>query len=107
MNGCNGAAPHAYPKFFADDGGVSPHEVKYPYLDKYPNLNCRKASRVSKWNSGAKVTGATYDYSCNEDKLKQLVYQKGAVLVGIYASDDDFMSYDGRGVFDKCSRYTQ
>ena len=104
MNGCNGAAPHAYPDFFAKDGGVSPHEVKYPYLDKYPNLNCRKASRVAKWNSGAKVTDATYDYRCNEDKLKQLVYQKGAVLVGIYASDDAFSAYDGRGVFDKCSK---
>ena len=105
MNGCNGASPHAYPDFFAKDGGVSPHEVKYPYLDKYPNLNCRKASGVSKWNSGAKVTSATFDYRCNEDKLKQLVYQKGAVLVGIYASDDAFSAYDGRGVFDKCTRY--
>ena len=33
------------------------------------------------------------DWDCNENKLKQLVYQKGAVLVGLYASDDAFKDY--------------
>jgi len=103
MNGCHGAWPSAYTEWFAKDGGMSPHETSYPYLDKYPKLNCNKASGVRKWNSGAKVIDSIYDWNCNEQKLKQLVYEKGAVLVGLYASDDDFMDYDGRGVMDKCS----
>merc|ERR1712110_167992 len=103
-NGCNGAAPHAYPVWFANDGGSSPHEVNYPYLDNSPRLNCNSASGVAKWNSGARVSDAAYDFSCSQDKLKQLVYEKGAVLVGVYASDDGFMGYDGRGVFDQCTR---
>merc|ERR1712212_899894 len=107
MNGCKGAWPSAYTKWFANNGGVSPHEGAYPYLGKYPNLNCRKAKCVSKWNAGAKVVKSIYDWRCNENKLKQLVYQKGAVLVGLYASDDAFSAYDGRGVFDKCTRGQQ
>ena len=103
-NGCDGAAPHAYPVWFAKNGGVSPHEAKYPYLDNSPKLNCNAASRVPKWNSGAKVTDSAYDFRCNQDKLKQLIYEKGAALVGVYASDDLFMGYDGHGVFDKCTR---
>ena len=106
MHGCKGAWPASYTKMFINKGGDSPHTNQYPYLGGNPNLECGPAEAAGKWNSGAKVTGATYDYKCNEDKLKELVYQKGAVLVGIYASDDDFMGYDGRGVFDKCSRYT-
>jgi len=103
-NGCNGAAPHAYPVWFAKDGGSSPHEAKYPYLGGSPKLNCNTAANIPKWNSGAKVTNAVYDFSCSQDKLKQLVAQKGAVLVGIYASDRSFSDYDGRGVYDKCSK---
>ena len=103
-NGCNGAAPHAYPVWFANDGGSSPHEAKYPYLGGSPKLNCNTAANIPKWNSGAKVTNAVYDFSCSQDKLKQLVSQKGAVLVGVYASDRSFSDYDGRGVYDKCSQ---
>jgi len=103
-NGCDGAAPHAYPVWFANDGGSSPHEAKYPYLNASPKLNCNTARNIPKWNSGARVTNAVYDFSCSQEKLKQLVVQKGAVLVGVYASDRSFSDYDGRGVYDKCSQ---
>ena len=103
MNGCKGAFPHSYTEFFAKDGGVSPHEGAYPYLGKYPKLNCNQASNVNKWSSGAKVVDSVYDYGCDEEKLKQLVYEKGAVMVAIYASDDKFKGYDGKGVMNECS----
>merc|ERR1712131_25836 len=104
MNGCKGAWLHAYTDWFAKNGGISPHEGSYPYLDKYPNLNCRKARYVKKWNSGAKVLRSIQDWRCNEDKLKKMVYENGAVLVGLYASDDGFVDYDGRGIFKQCSQ---
>ena len=84
MNGCKGAWLHAYTDWFAKNGGISPHEGSYPYLDKYPNLNCSKAGYVKKWNSGAKVLRSIQDWRCNEDKLKKMVYENGAVLVGLY-----------------------
>merc|ERR1712241_756791 len=104
MNGCKGAWLHAYTDWFAKNGGVSPHEGSYPYLDKYPNLNCNKARYVKKWKSGAKVIRSIKDWRCNEEKLKKMVYENGAVLVGVYASDDGFVDYDGRGVFNQCSK---
>ena len=104
MNGCKGAWLHAYTDWFAKDGGIAPHEGSYPYLDKYPNLNCRKARYVKKWNSGAKVLRSIQDWGCNEEKLKKMVYENGAVLVGVYASDDEFVDYDGRGVFNQCTQ---
>jgi len=104
MNGCKGAWLHAYTDWFAKNGGISPHEGSYPYLDKYPNLNCRKARYAKKWNSGAKVLRSIQDWRCNEDKLKKMVYENGAVLVGLYASDDGFVDYDGRGIFKQCSQ---
>ena len=103
MNGCSGAWVHAYTQWFAKDGGIAPHETSYPYLGKYPKLNCKKASGVKKWNSGAKLVKGIYDWRCNEDKLKKLVYEKGAVLVGVYASDSSFSAYNGQGVYDACT----
>ena len=104
MNGCKGAAPHRYTAFFWEKGGQGPHEANYPYLGKYPHLNCKAASKVPTWNSGAKVSQVSWDYQCNEAKLMQMVYQYGAVVAGVYASDDAFKDYDGRGVFNRCSR---
>ena len=102
MNACWGAWPQAYTDWFVNDGGVAPHEGSYPYLDKFPNLNCKKARRVKKWNSGAKVVRAIKDYRCNEAKLKKMIYEQGAVLVGVFAGDDAFYDYDGKGVFNEC-----
>jgi len=104
MNACWGAWPHAYTDWFANNGGVSPHEGHLPYLDKNPELNCRKAGRARKWKSGAKVVSSLKDFNCNEAKLKKMVYEQGAVLVSVYASDDQFSDYDGKGVMDQCTR---
>jgi len=103
-NGCNGASPHIYSKFMHQNaGGHSLHETDYPYLGRNPKLNCNTANNIKKWNSGAKITQATWDWNCNETKLKSLIATKGAVLVGIYASDSSFGSYSS-GVWNGCTQ---
>merc|ERR1711963_30984 len=52
-NGCNGAWPHIYSKWFHEDGGVGLHETGYPYLGRNPKLNCDTAGSLPKWSSGA------------------------------------------------------
>jgi len=99
MNGCSGAGVGSYQKWFAESDKDVSHEAQYPYLDRDPNLKCMSKPT---WNTGAKVTKALTDYSCNEDKLKKLVYKYGAVATGIYASDNSFGNYN-KGVFDTCS----
>jgi len=81
---------------------LSPHENNYPYLEANPLLNCDTASTVEKWNPGYKISSASYDYSCTEDKMKELVASNGAVLTGVYASDTSFGNY-ASGVYDGCS----
>ena len=101
-NGCIGAAPDKYAEWFAEDGGLSSHENNYPYLEANPLLNCDTASTVEKWNPGYKISSALSDYSCTEDKMKQLVASNGAVLTAVYASDTSFDNY-ASGVYDGCS----
>jgi len=102
-NGCKGAQPHIYSKFMHENaGGVSLHENDYPYLGRNPKLNCNAANKIQKWNSGAKITKATWDWYCNEAKLKKLIATKGAVVVGIYAGGS-FRSYSS-GVWNGCTQ---
>jgi len=98
MNGCEGAAPHAYPQWFANNGGVSPHEGKYMYLDRNPKLNC--GARPRKWNSGAKVVNNVFDFQCNAEKMKAMVAKYGAVGAGITV-EDSFENYKS-GIFQGC-----
>jgi len=102
MKACNGAHPHAYSDWFAKNGGVSKHELNYPYLHGYPKRTCTAANNVANWNPGYKISKATWDYQCTEAKLMKLVASKGAVLTGVYASDSSFKKYKS-GVYDKCS----
>ena len=67
--GCDGAWIGAYQDWFAESDKEVSHEAQYPYLDRDPNLKCMSKPT---WNTGAKVTKAITDYSCNEDKLKKL-----------------------------------
>ena len=99
MNGCHGAYVTAYQGWMAGQGGTVSHEAQYPYQDRDPNLSCQSNP---KWDTGSKVTKAVLEYQCNEDRLKALVYQYGAVSTGIYASDSGFGNYKS-GVFNGCS----
>merc|ERR1712088_353545 len=84
MNGCDGAWIGAYQSWMGETKPDVSHEAQYPYLDRDPNLKCMGKPT---WNTGAKVTSAITDYSCNEDKLKKLVYKYGAVAVVGYGTE--------------------
>jgi len=101
-NGCDGASPQVYTDWLVEDGGLTPHEDDYPYLETEPLLNCDLAETVDKYDSGYKISDYSYTYSCDEDTMKTLVYEYGSVLTGIYASDSAFSNY-AEGVFDGCS----
>ncbi len=98
-NGCNGAYIDIYTEYMANKAnGVLNHEADYPYLDRQPNLKCQNKPN---WNAGAKITKSISDYRCTEDKLMSLVYQYGAAVTAIYASDNSFGNYKS-GVYQGC-----
>jgi len=102
MNACQGAYAHSYSVWFANNGGLSAHEGKYPYRNTNPYKNCVRA-KGKEWNCGAKVKTAIYDYGSNEDKMKALLVKYGAVAIALYASDRGFNNYKS-GVFDGCTK---
>merc|ERR1711988_671808 len=51
-NGCNGAPPHAYIKYWGDNKLTLAHESQYPYLNDQPKLYC---PRLPSYNQGAKI----------------------------------------------------
>merc|ERR1719348_222840 len=97
-NGCNGAYPHAYAKWAGDRNAGLAHESSYPYLNTKPRLSC--PANLPVYNQGAKVSGSYYTYRGDEDLMKKLVYEHGAVLAGV-KSAGPFGSYKG-GVFSGC-----
>jgi len=103
MKACKGASSFAYSDWFVKNGGVSPHEAQYQYLDVDPIKDCSKAKGL-KWNSGAKVADHVYDWDKTgngiEDNIKALLVQHGAVVVSI-AVEKSFYSYSS-GIFQGC-----
>lgn len=98
MNGCNGAAPHAYTNWFINTvKGEGPHENAYAYTAT--KTTCQT---VDKWSSGYKVASYKDAYSYGADSLKTVIAEYGAALVGVYASDSSFSNY-ASGVYQGCS----
>jgi len=95
---CNGAYFHSYSEWITVNKRKLTSEAKYPYLNTKPNLWCPK--NVEPYNQGAIVSDQFYTYAGDEDKLKQLVSEKGAVVAGVY-TDKEFNNYGG-GIFDSC-----
>jgi len=102
MMACDGAWGPAYSRWLIKDGGVSPHEADYLYKNSEPIKDCSQAKSVKKWNSGAKVVDSAFDPNANEQKIKDLVFEHGAVMVSMYASESSFHNYNA-GVYQGCS----
>lgn len=99
-NGCNGAWPFSYVKTIADSNMQLSHETNYLYKAK--RQSC--PSRLKPHNQGAKVTGEYHTWSGDEETLKRLVYEHGAVGTSVFASDGPLVSiqkYAG-GIFSGC-----
>merc|ERR1711973_837429 len=94
-NGCDGAAPHAYVKWSKDSGMGLFHESTYPYKNTEPTYTC--PSDLPVFNQGAGVTDYYYTYSGDEETMKALVAQHGAVVTSVNA-DGPFQNYAG-GIF--------
>jgi len=98
-NGCDGAAPHAYVKWSKDSGMGLFHESTYPYKNTEPTYTCPTDLPV--FNQGAGVTDYYYTYNGDEETMKALVAQHGAVVTSVNA-DGPFMNYGG-GIFAGCT----
>ena len=66
-------------------------------IDKH-NLKCPRD--LETYNQGAEISGHYYTYSGNEEKLKNLVLEHGAVVAGVKAAGP-FQRYSG-GIFSGC-----
>jgi len=97
--GCNGAYTHAYIKWIADTKIDLTHESEYPYLNNLPKLTC--PARLPTYSQGAKVTGVYFTYRGDEETMKKMVYQHGAVVTTV-KSKGEFEDYAG-GVFAGCT----
>jgi len=95
--GCNGAYSNAYAKWAKSADGLL-NEQDYPYQGKNTDYTCPKD--IEHFNQGARVNDYYYTWSSDEELLKQMVYEHGAVYtsVGVYSP---FFSYGG-GVFAGC-----
>jgi len=98
-DGCDGAYTYSYVKWAADSQQGLVHESQYPYLNKKPNLSCPKNLRT--YNQGAKVTDAHYTYEGDEETMKKLIVENGAVGTSVRASGP-FSDYSG-GIFAGCT----
>jgi len=98
-NGCEGALAHSYAKWAGDRNDGLAHESQYPYLNTRPNLDC--PANLPVYNQGAKVSGSYYTYEGDEDLMKKLVYENGAVVAAVKAAGP-FKGYGG-GVFSGCA----
>merc|ERR1711892_307993 len=95
---CHGASPWAYAKYVADNNISLAHESVYPYLKTAPKYTCPKD--ISPYNQGASVTKAWFTKKGDEETLKRLVYEHGAVTTGVQ-SRGGFQRYGG-GIFQGC-----
>ena len=96
-NGCDRAAPSPYLRWTGDNKIKFASEKNYPYKNTVGTC----PAQIDPLNQGAKVTGFFYTYNGNEEMLKNLVYEHGAVYAVIYAGRN--YRYYGGGIFSGCS----
>jgi len=98
-NGCDGAYTYAYAKWVADNKKGLVHESQYPYLNKKPKLSCPK--NLKTYNQGAKVTDSYHTYDGDEETMKKLIAEHGAIGTSVRATGP-FEDYSG-GIFAGCT----
>lgn len=97
-SGCNGAYSFSYIKTIADEQLDLAAEATYPYKNTNPSLTC---PALNHYNQGAKVTGVYYTYDGDEETMKGLVAEHGAVVTSVRAGGA-LQNYEG-GVFGGCT----
>jgi len=97
--GCRGAYIYAYGKWIVDNKRKLTSEKNYPYLGSNPRYKC---PREKPFNQGAQIDDTYYTHRGDENTLKRLVYEHGAVIIALNA--DSGFSYFGGGILSRCSR---
>jgi len=100
-NACGGASLDSYLAWAVSEEAELAHESTYPYLNTQPNLECPDLD----WhNQGAKVKNYSSTSNGNENLLKDLVFEHGAVVAAVnVGTNKDLWSNYGGGVFDDCT----
>ena len=101
VNGCDGALPDSYIQWIINRGGYMSDELNLPYHPDKLTHQC-PVDELEDDEAGVKITGELEAYDVDEELIKRLVYNNGAVQTSIYAGDDSFHHYTG-GVYDSCT----
>jgi len=96
VGGCKGASLHGYAKFLKEKEPKLAHETTYPY--KAEVQTCR--TNYKQFYQGVSTSGAYWTGNGDEETLKKLVVEHGAVLTGVSAAGP-FTKYKG-GIFAEC-----
>ena len=98
-DGCGGAQFQGYAKWIANNNINLTHESQYTYKGTESTFRCPRY--LEPYNVGARVTDYVYKYdSGDEEALKQMVFEHGAVIVAVNA-DNGWLDYGG-GIYDRC-----
>ena len=101
VKGCDGALPDSYVQWIIKKGGYMSDELNFPYRPSKLTHTC-PTDMLQDDKAGVKITGELFVYDVDEELLKRLVYNNGAVQTSIAARDDSFKHYTG-GIYDGCS----
>merc|ERR1711951_118583 len=94
--GCQGATAHAYLKWAVENNVRLAHESQYPYK----NARNQCPNNLPIYNQGVRISNYEYTYNGDEDMLKKMVYEHGAVVATV-KSKGPFARYRG-GIFSGC-----
>jgi len=97
-DGCDGASYEGYARFITKNNINLTHESNLPYKGMESTYQCPRY--LEPYNVGARVTDMVYKYKSNEETLKQMVYEHGAVIaaMNVPSAFDDY----GGGIFNHC-----
>jgi len=100
--GCGGASLQAYMVYAYNSHLPLTAEVDYPYLSN-ATKTCPRES-LNPYNIGAALSKPHWitNEAPDEETMKKIVYEMGAVSTGVYASDKAFQNYAG-GIFSGCT----
>merc|ERR1719500_29706 len=98
--GCNGAYIYAYGKWIVDKKRKVRSEKNYPYKGKCTG----RCPRQKPFSQGAQISDTFYTNKGDENTLKKLVYEKGAVIIALNA--DSTFSYYAGGILSRCGQNT-
>jgi len=100
--GCKGARTYSYARWAVENHWNLTDEISYPYLNDRPKYTCPE--NIQSFNQGARLSNYYYTYKGNEELLKRLVFEHGAVQTTVEAKS--LKNYGG-GIIKGCLNDTK